>query len=112
MSLIPGAHKKDYPFAEYTGYDKASEGKPHQFVQYEIPENFLSGVPYVCEAKLGDAVVFHRMMPHRSNPTRDGYGFALVARAWIPSDDLTLSGKMSATPYGGDIGRADLTVEP
>lgn len=40
------------------------------------------------------------------------YSVAIVARIWDPSDDLTLSGDMAAQPYGKNIGRSDLIVNP
>ena len=61
----------------------------------------------------GDLYVFHKGMVHRSNQNfSNDYSFALVARIWDPSYDLTLSGSINATPYGGNIGRADLIVDP
>ena len=64
--------------------------------------------------ELGDVVLFDRNLLHTSNPnTTDRYSFAVVARVWDPSDDLTLSGNLAATPYSGnDVGRADLVVRP
>lgn len=114
MSFKVGSHKRDFPFSEYQGYDKDTLGKANHFVQYEIPDNFLTGYQeHVCEAKRGDVIVFDRALVHRSNPNKSNqYSFALVARIWDPSDDLTLSGSMSATPYGGDIGRPGLVVNP
>ena len=37
------------------------------------------------------------------------YSFAIVLRVWQSSSDLSLSGDMSAYPYGGDFGRANLS---
>ena len=107
MSFKVGSHKKHYPFSEY------QEG-PNHFIQYEIPENFVKEFDtYYCEVKRGDLVIFHSNLVHRSNPnTTDKYSFAGVARIWNPKDDLTLSGNLAATPYGGDMGRAGLVVEP
>lgn len=60
-----------------------------------------------------DLVFFHRNLVHRSNQNKsDKYSFAVVSRIWDPSDDLTLSGSMGATPYGGNVGRSDLIVDP
>lgn len=114
MSFKVGSHKRDFPFSEYQGYDRDTLGKPNHFVQYEIPEAFVADYPeHVCEAKRGDAILFHRRMVHRSNPnTTDRYSFALVARIYDPSDDLTISGHMAAKPYAGDIGRPGLCVRP
>jgi hypothetical protein len=114
MSLRVGSHTRDFPFAEYQGYDKDSQGKPNHFMQYEIPENFLTSYrEHVCEAKRGDVILFDRALVHRSNPNKSNqYSFALVARIWTPTDDLSISGTMRATPYGGDIGRPGLVVQP
>lgn len=114
MSFRLGSHKRDFPFSEYQGYDRDTLGKPNHFVQYEIPDNLVADYPeHVCEAKRGDAILFHRRMVHRSNVnTTDRYSFALVARIWTPEDDLSITGNMAATPYGGDIGRPGLVVRP
>ncbi len=42
--------------------------------------------------------------------TSDQYSFVIVARVWDPSEDLTLSGNVDATPYGGNLGRQNLVV--
>lgn len=112
MQFKVGSHTRDFPFAEYTGYDKNSRDKKNHFVQYEIPESFLTDYPdYVCESTPGDCFLFDRALVHRSNENRTGdYSFAVVARVWTPCDDLTLSGRMEATPYGGDFGRSNLRV--
>lgn len=116
MSILPRSHLRDFPFSEYTGYNKDTEGERNHFVQYEIPKNFLTDYikdEVVCETVPGDAVLFHRQMVHTSNPnTTDDYSFAIVARVWDPSNDLTISGDIAATPYGGDIGRSNLMVRP
>jgi len=50
---------------------------------------------------------------HTSNQNTSGkYSIAVVVRVWDPSDDLTLSGSLAATPYGGNIGRPNLVVNP
>lgn len=112
MWILPGSHREHWDFAEYNS-------GPHSFVQYEVPHQWLvehcqqTGTETrCCEAARGDLVLFDRNLVHKSgqNTTND-YAFAIVARAWSPVDDLTLSGNMAATPYGGDIGRSDLVVE-
>lgn len=116
MSIWPGSHKVDWPFAEYTGYNKDTEGKRNHFVQFEVPRNMVEDRfnEHVCETEPGDVVLFDRNLLHTSNPnTTDRYSFAVVARVWDPSDDLTLSGNLAVTPYSGnDVGRADLVVRP
>lgn len=114
MSFKVGSHTCEWPFSEYTGFNKDTENKRNHFVQYEVPENFLSGFSeYVCESDPGDVYLFDRNLVHRSNEnTTDRYSFAVVARAWTAENDLTLSGRMEATPYGGDIGRSGLIVRP
>ena len=113
MTILPGSHTEHWDFAEYTGFNKDSENKKNHFVQYEIPEKWLAGYErYNCDSKRGDVILFDRNLVHRSNVnTTDKYSFSIVARAWTPIDDLTISGSMAATPYGGDIGRANLNVE-
>jgi len=82
-------------------------------VQYEVPAAWVEQYPsHICESQRGDLIMFDRNLVHKSSENRSTeYAFAIVARAWCPVDDLTLSGSMSATPYGGDIGRADLVGE-
>ena len=112
MSFKVGSHKKDFPFSEYSGFNKDSENKANYFRQYEIPSNFLKDYEeHFCEVKRGGCVLFDRSLAHRSNnnPSED-YSFAIVARVWEHSNDLTISGSLSATPYGGDVGRANLNV--
>lgn len=106
MSVLPGSHLKQWDFAEYQGYDKATHGKRNHFVQLQIPQTELVGWdPVISEACRGDAILFHRNMVHRSNSNvSNDFAFALVARLWTPIEDLTLSGQVNATPYGGDGG--------
>lgn len=115
MSLRPGSHRRVWDaslMVEYSGWDKAAEGKRNQFIQMEIPENFLIEYPrFECETKRGDLVIFDRNLVHTSNPNvSNETAFSIVARVWTPIDDLTLSGDMEATPYGGNLGRAGLVV--
>lgn len=112
MSFKVGSHLRDFPFSEYSGYNKDSEGKSNHFLQYEIPECLLQKYPiHWCVNQPGDLVVFHRNTVHTSNLNKSElYSFALVLRAWDPSEDLTLSGSAAAKPYKDDLGRADLVV--
>ena len=112
MSFKIGSHKRDFPFSEYRGFNKDSENKSNYYTQLDIPANLLNDYDeFFCEVKLGEAVFFDRSLVHRSNhnPT-SSYSFAIVARVWEHSNDLTISGSLSATPYGGDVGRSDLYV--
>lgn len=112
MSFKSGSHVRDFPFSEYKGFNKDSENKPFHWVQYEIPDYFLNSFKETyCETQPGDLVIFDRNLVHKSNLNRsDKYSVAMVARIWDPSDDLTISGTISVTPYGGDIGRSNLRV--
>lgn len=118
MTVRPRSHKRVWDsslMVEYSGWDKAAEGKRSQFVQLEIPECFLAEYSsHVCVSSPGDAILFDRNLVHKSNENlSDDYSFALVCRVWDPSDDLTLSGDMSVTPYnGGNVGRPNLVVNP
>ena len=113
MSFKEGSHKYSFPFVEYQGYTSKSE-KKNSFVQLEIPPNFLTEFSEVwCEANPGDLVLFDKNLAHTSNAnTSSSYSAALVARIWDPSEDLTLSGDVGGTPYGGNIGRQNLVVNP
>jgi ectoine hydroxylase-related dioxygenase (phytanoyl-CoA dioxygenase family) len=112
MSFKTKSHLVDLPFADYQGFDKGSEGQSNYFIQYEIPSNLLSSFSeYFCEVPRTSLIIFHKNLVHRSNQNiSDEYSVAVVARVWDPTDDLTLSGSIGATPYGGNIGRADFVV--
>ncbi len=112
MAFKVGSHKKDFPFSDYQGYNKDSQNKSNYFIQYEIPSSLLDGYKeYYCEVSPTDLVIFHKGLVHTSNPnTSNKYSLAVVSRVWDPSDDLTLSGSIGATPYGGNVGRANLWV--
>lgn len=111
MSFKEGSHKNSYPFVEYQGYSVKSE-KKNSFIQFEIPSNFLTDLnEHWVEANVGDLVMFDKNLAHTSNAnTSDQYSAAIVARVWDPSEDLTLSGNIDATPYGGNLGRQNLIV--
>ena len=114
MSFKVKSHLKDFPFSEHIGYTKESENKKNYLIHYEVPENFLSGMKeHFCVANKGDVVLFDRSLIHRSNRNlTKKYSVAIVARAWDPIDDLTLSGRLAVKPYGaGDLGRANLVVD-
>jgi hypothetical protein len=117
MTIMPKSHKKTWDsasFAEYVGYNKDTENNKNTFKQYEIPANFLENYEaYDCVSERGDLILFDRNLVHTSNAnTSSEISFAVVVRVWDPTDDLTLSGNMEATAYGGNIGRADLMVAP
>lgn len=114
MSFKQGSHKVDFPFAEYQGYNKDSQNKANHFIQYEVPKNMLTQYEeHWCETTPGDLVVFHRGLVHTSNQNvTDKYSVAVIARVWDPTDDLTLSGSVAVTPYGGNVGRPNLVVSP
>jgi hypothetical protein len=111
MSFKEQSHKNSYPFVEYQGYSAKSE-KKNSFIQMEIPPNFLAHLnEHWVEANVGDLVMFDKNLAHTSNAnTSNQYSAAIVARVWDPSDDLTLSGNVDATPYGGNLGRQNLIV--
>lgn len=114
MSLKLRSHFYDFPFSEYQGYNKDTESKKNHFIQYEIPENFVKDFEeYQTVADVGDVIIFHRRLVHRSNTNpSDKHSYALVSRIWEPSNDLTISGAITVTPYGkGGDGRADLIVK-
>ena len=111
MSFKAYSHEKDFPFADYKGFNKDSENKANHFVQYEIPESLLKDyIQEDVEADPTDLIVFDRRMVHRSNQNlSDTYSLAVVASVWNPEHDLTLTGAMEALPYGGNLGRSGLT---
>jgi ectoine hydroxylase-related dioxygenase (phytanoyl-CoA dioxygenase family) len=113
MSFKKGSHKRDFPFSDYQGYNKDTQSKSNFFVQYEIPPNLLTKYKeYWCEVNPSDLVIFHKNMVHTSNQNfSKKYSVAVVARIWDPTDDLTLSGSIAATPYGGNVGRPNLVVD-
>ena len=113
MSIKVKSHKKDFPFSEYSGYNKNTENSANFFKQYEIPSNLLESYDeHFCETKRGGVVFFDRNLVHRSiSNSSENYSFAAVARVWEHSNDLTLSGSLAATPYGGDIGRANMFIK-
>lgn len=112
MSFKEKSHLQDFPFSDYQGYNKDTQNKQNHFVQYEIPSNLLIDFKeHFVEANRTDLVIFHKRMVHTSNQnTSKDYSVAVVARVWDPSDDLTISGNITATPYGGNIGRPNLVV--
>ena len=113
MSFKVGSHKRDFPFSDYRGYNKDSQNKSNYFTQYQIPANLLAEYKeHWCEVTPKDLIIFHKNMCHTSNEnTSKKYSIAVVARVWDPSDDLTISGSMGATPYGGNVGRPNLIVD-
>ncbi len=112
MSFKEGSHKYDFPFSDYQGYNKNTQNQSNYFVQYEIPSNLLTEFnEHWCEVGPGDLILFHKNLVHTSNQNiSNKYSVAVVARVWDPTDDLTLSGSIGATPYGGNIGRSNLVV--
>jgi hypothetical protein len=112
MSFRVGSHKRDFPFSDYQGYNKDTQNKSNYFIQYEIPHSLVSDFKeHWCEVEPKDLIIFDRSMVHTSNQnTSDQYSIAVVARVWDPTDDLTLSGSIAATPYGGNVGRPGLVV--
>jgi ectoine hydroxylase-related dioxygenase (phytanoyl-CoA dioxygenase family) len=113
MSFKERSHLRDFPFSDYQGYNRDTQNKSNYFVQYEIPSNLLGGYKeHWCEVAPRDLIIFHRNLVHTSNQnTSSKYSVAAVARVWDPTDDLTISGSIGATPYGGNIGRANLVVD-
>jgi hypothetical protein len=108
MSFKVDSHKRDFPFSKYSGFNKDTENKSNNITQWEIPSQLLTEYDeHFCQIKRGGCVFFDKSLVHRSNnnPSND-YSFAIVARVWEHSNDLTISGSMA-----GDIGRANLYVE-
>jgi len=113
MSFKEKSHKKDFPFSDYQGYNQDTQNHSNYFVQYEIPSNLLQDYKeHLCEVKPTDMIVFHKNLVHTSNQNiSEKYSIAVVARAWDPTDDLTITGSLNATPYGGNLGRPNLFVD-
>ncbi len=112
MSFKIGSHTKDFPFSEYTGFNKCSQNKANHFSQLDIPDNLHTNYQeYYCKVSRKDLVIFDRNLIHRSNNNASSeYSVAVVARIWEPSKDLTLSGDLTAQPYGNDISRPGIIV--
>ena len=112
MSFKEKSHLQDFPFSDYQGYNKDTQNKQNHFTQYEIPSNLLIDFKeHFVEANRKDLVIFHKKMVHTSNQNASkNYSVAVVARVWDPTDDLTISGNIGATPYGGNVGRPNLVV--
>ena len=113
MSFKEQTHLRDFPFSDYQGYNKDTQNKSNYFIQYEIPTNLVKDYKeHWCEVNRKDLIIFHKNLVHTSNQNTSGkYSVAVVARVWDPTDDLTISGSISATPYGGNIGRPNLFVD-
>ena len=113
MSFKEKSHNKDFPFSDYQGYNQDTQNHSNYFVQYEIPSNLLQDYKeHLCEVKPTDMIVFHKNLVHTSNQNiSEKYSIAVVARAWDPTDDLTITGSLNATPYGGNLGRPNLFVD-
>lgn len=112
MSFKEKSHKRDFPFSDYRGYNKDTQNESNYFTQYEIPFNLLEHYEeHWCEVSPRDMIIFHRNLVHRSNPNNsNNYSFAVVARMWDPTDDLTLSGSLDAS-VGKNVGRSNLIVD-
>lgn len=113
MSFKVAAHNRDWLFSDYQGYGRDTQNKSNHFVQYEIPAQLLSKYrEHWCEVSQRDLIIFHRNLPHSSNQNiSKKYSVDVVARVWDPTDDLSLSGSMAATPHGGNVGRPNLVVD-
>ncbi len=113
MSFKEKTHLRDFPFSDYQGYNKDTQNKSNYFIQYEIPTNLVKDYKeHWCEVNRKDLIIFHKNLVHTSNQnTSEKYSVAVVARVWDPTDDLTISGSIAATPYGGNIGRPNLFVD-
>jgi hypothetical protein len=113
MSFKEKSHLRDFPFSDYQGYNRDTQNKSNYFIQYEIPSNLLNDYKeHWCEVGPRDLIIFHKNLAHTSNQnTSNKYSVAVVARVWDPTDDLTISGSIGATPYGGNVGRANLVVD-
>jgi ectoine hydroxylase-related dioxygenase (phytanoyl-CoA dioxygenase family) len=112
MSFKIGSHTRDFPFSEYSGYNKDSQDRANYFKQLDIPDNLHADYQeHYCQANRKDLVMFDRKLIHRSNNNASSkYSVAIVARIWEPSKDLTLSGEISALPYANDISRSGIIV--
>lgn len=106
MVMARGSHLLgDLPFAEY-------QAGPHHFNQFEIPESAIASCERVeIHAEPGDLVVFHPRCVHAGSPNRSAEpSYAVATVLFDVRSDLTLSGNMAATPYGGDYGRAGMDL--
>lgn len=115
MLIKKKSHKlNDLPFNEYVGYDKSTEKAKNHYTQLEIPENFIKNLKtYSANLDLGSVLIFHRKAVHTSTMNLSKkYSFAAIFRVWDMSNDLTMSGDISATPYGNDkSGKPNIKVD-
>jgi ectoine hydroxylase-related dioxygenase (phytanoyl-CoA dioxygenase family) len=113
MIVVPFSHKKEHTFFEYRGFEKLHK---NSYLQYEtsIPKN---SAEVAIEAKVGDAVFFHRNLLHKSelNKSND-VGYLFVNRYFDITSDLTISSNLNIRPYSQEserIGRKlVLPIEP
>ena len=112
MELKKGTHEKDWTYSsEYTGYNGIID--PNANVQYEIPENLISGYESIIpKVKIGEAIFFDGKSVHRSlDNNSDIPYFTIVFRVFDYSNDLTLSSNWADIPYNRQsIGFPDINV--
>lgn len=107
MVMARGSHLLgDLPFAEH-------DGAPNHFNQFEIPEAFFADCERVeIHAEPGDLVIFDPRTVHAGSPNRSAEpSYAAATLVFDVRNDLTLSGNMAATPYGGDYARPGMVVD-
>lgn len=118
MWLVPGSHRHEpWPFVEWRGWGEGTLGRGDHYLQYDVPESEIRGLPGICvEAEPGDAVIFHRNLLHRSEVNEgDEPSYVWVDRHFDLRSDPTLSSNINIRPYSPEssqAGRPGLIVAP
>lgn len=93
MEILEGSSKRSYDFAEY--YDREE-----CYLQYEVPECEVQGIPTPIIANAGDMVVFSPDVLHRSTRNTSSLpSIAMTFRVFDYSQDLTISADWAERPY-------------
>lgn len=118
MWLVPGSHLREpWPFIEWRGHEADTLGRKDHYLQYDVPESEIRGLPGICvEADPGDVVIFHRNLLHRSelNEGREPT-YIWVDRHFDLRSDPTLSSNINIRPYSPEsvlAGRPGLYLKP
>ncbi|MGE4157735.1 MAG: phytanoyl-CoA dioxygenase family protein [Planctomycetota bacterium] len=102
MWLVPGSHRREpWPFIEWRGHGEDTLGRKDHYLQYDVPESEIRGLPGICvDAEPGDVVFFHRNLLHRSELNESPHPtYIWVDRHFDLRADPTLSSNINIRPY-------------